>query len=139
MLAALRSRGLGGIVFGNLHLADVQAWFEERTSSAGLAHVEPLWGWPPTEVVRHFLAAGFRATVVSVMADRIDARWAGAPFDERFLAMLASLEDVDLCGERGEYHTFVHDGPGFPHPIAFALDAPALIDGYWIRRATVPA
>ena len=135
MLADLRAREVAGIVFGNVHLADVQAWFEERTSRAGLAHVEPLWGWAPGEVVNQFLAAGFRAVVVSVMADRIDRRWLGRPFDRRFLQALASLEGVDPCGERGEYHTFVYDGPGFREPVEFALEEPGEAEGYWITRA----
>jgi len=72
---------------------------------------------------------------VSVMADRVDARWLGAPFDERFLAALSACPDVDLCGERGEYHTFVYDGPGVDAPVGFALGAPVLSEGYWIRPA----
>jgi len=135
MLGELRARGIGGLVFGNLHLADVQAWFEARTARAGLAHVEPLWGWAPAEVVAQFLGAGFRAVVVSVMADRLDRRWLGAPFDARFVAALAARPDVDLCGERGEYHTFVYDGPGFGAPVGFALGDPVEREGYWIRPA----
>src|SRR5439155_705614 len=135
MLGQLRARGFAGLVFGNLHLADVQAWFETRTARAGLAHVEPLWGWAPAEVVAQFLAAGFRAVVVSVMEDRVDRRWLGAPFDERFVAALAARPDVDVCGERGEYHTFVYDGPGFRAPVRFALGEPVRSEGYCIRPA----
>jgi len=135
MLGELRARGIAGLAFGNLHLADVQAWFETRTARAGLAHVEPLWGWAPAEVVTQFLAAGFRAVVVSVMEGRVDLRWLGAPFDERFVAALAARPDVDLCGERGEYHTFVYDGPGFRAPVGFALGEPVRAEGYWIRPA----
>jgi uncharacterized protein (TIGR00290 family) len=134
-LDRLRARGLAGIVFGNLHLADVQAWFEERTTRSGLRHVEPLWGWAPELVVEQFLAAGFRAIVVSVMADTIDRRWLGAPFDARFVAMLAGLPGVDLCGERGEYHTFVYDGPGFAAPVRVALGEPIAAERYWISPA----
>jgi len=54
---------------------------------------------------------------------------------ERFLAALSACPDVDLCGERGEYHTFVYDGPGFNAPVGFALGAPVLSEGYWIRPA----
>jgi len=135
MLGELRRRGLAGLVFGNLHLADVQAWFETRTARAGLAHVEPLWGWEPAEVVAQFLAAGFRAVVVSVMEDRVDPRWLGAPFDERFVEALVARPEVDLCGERGEYHTFVFDGPGFGAPVRFALGEAVRSEGYRIRPA----
>ncbi len=134
-LGALRARGMAGIVFGNLHLADVQSWFETRTAAAGLAHVEPLWSWPPEQVVDGFLAAGFRAVVVSVMADVVDRRWLGAPFDRRFVNALARLPGVDPCGERGEYHTFVWDGPGFRAPVRFALGEAVVDSGYAITPA----
>jgi uncharacterized protein (TIGR00290 family) len=135
MLADLHRQSIAGVVFGNIHLQDVQAWFEERTRAAGLAHVEPLWGWPPREVVLQFLTAGFRAVVVSVMPDRLDPRWVGQPFDETFLRAVASADGVDACGERGEYHTFVYDGPGFRAPVDFVLDAPIESEGYYIRPA----
>jgi len=73
--------------------------------------------------------------VVSVMEDRVDRRWLGAPFDERFVAALAARPDVDVCGERGEYHTFVYDGPGFRAPVRFALGEPVRSEGYCIRPA----
>src|SRR2546428_10433113 len=111
MLGELCTRGIAGLVFGNLHLADVQAWFETRTAAAGLAHVEPLWGGAPREVVVQFLAAGFRAGVVSVMADRVDARWLGAPFDERFLAGLAAWPRRGPGGGAGRDPTLRYGWP----------------------------
>lgn len=66
-LAELVADGFGGIVFGNLHLSDVRAWYEERTREAGLAHVEPLWGSEPRDVVRAVVEEGWAATVVAVM------------------------------------------------------------------------
>src|SRR3989442_10310593 len=98
MLGQLRARGIAGLVFGNLHLADVQAWFETRTTRAGLAHVEPLWGWAPAEVVAQFLAAGFRAVVVSVMEERVDRRRVGAALDEPFLAGPPPPPPAHACG-----------------------------------------
>ena len=76
-LAELKSRKIGGIVFGNIHLADVRAWYEERTKAAKLRHVEPLWGGPPGELVREVLSLGYRATVVSVDLAKADADWVG--------------------------------------------------------------
>jgi uncharacterized protein (TIGR00290 family) len=134
-LLDLRRRDIAGLIFGNVHLADVQAWFEDRTRQASLAHVEPLWGWTPRDVCTRFLALGYRAVVVSVMPRHIDRRWVGAPFDRAFLAALEACDGVDLCGERGEYHTFVYDGPGFRFPVEFLLDEPVEIDGYRIRPA----
>jgi diphthine-ammonia ligase len=138
MLADLRRQSIAGVVFGNVHTTDAQAWCEERTRAAGLAHVEPLRGWPPREVVRQFLAAGFRAVVVSVMRARLDPRWVGESFDETFLDAVSSADGVDACGERGEYHTFVYDGPGFQTPVDFVLDAPIESEGCVIRPARLP-
>lgn len=110
--------GVCGLVMGNIHLADVRAWYEERTKAAGLEHVEPLWEERPGELVREFIALGYRATVVSVDLAQGDPAWLGRELD---LDLLDAIENfgADSCGERGEYHTFVWDGPGFREPVEF--------------------
>jgi uncharacterized protein (TIGR00290 family) len=115
-LARLKATGARGVVFGNIHLADVRAWYEERTTTAGLKHVEPLWGERPGELVREGLALGYRPLLVSVDLEQADASWAGR---ELTLSLVAEMEarGVDPCGERGEYHTFVFDGPLFHEPV----------------------
>jgi uncharacterized protein (TIGR00290 family) len=115
-LTRLKSMGAGGMVFGNIHLADVRAWFEERTRREGLKHVEPLWGQRPGELVREVLALGYCPTIVSVDLVQGDAAWAGR---ELTLALVVEMEKLgaDPCGERGEYHTFVADGPLFHSPV----------------------
>ena len=115
-LARLKGLGAGGIVFGNIHLADVRAWYEERTKREGLKHVEPLWGQRPGELVREVLALGYRANIVSVDLAQGDSAWAG---QELTLKLVAEMEarGADPCGERGEYHTFVFDGPLFHSPV----------------------
>ena len=115
-LSRLRVMGAGGVVFGNIHLEDVRAWYETRTKGAGLEHVEPLWGERPGELVREVLALGYRPTVVSVDLERCEPTWAGR---ELTLSLVAEMEakGVDPCGERGEYHTFVFDGPLFHEPL----------------------
>jgi uncharacterized protein (TIGR00290 family) len=115
-LGRLREMGAGGLIFGNIHLEDVRAWYEERTRRAGLKHLEPLWGQRPGELVREVLALGYRATIVSVDLAQADAAWAGR---ELTFALVTEMEAVgaDPCGERGEYHTFVSDGPLFRTPV----------------------
>jgi uncharacterized protein (TIGR00290 family) len=110
--------GVGGVVMGNIHLADVRAWYEDRTSGAGLKHVEPIWGEPPGELAREVVALGYRATVVSVDLAQGDADWVGRELD---LGLVDAVErhGADACGERGEYHTFVSDGPAFRAPVPF--------------------
>jgi len=120
-LAALRqlaARGGTGVVFGNIHLADVRAWFEERVRAQGLEHREPLWGDAPAMLLDEFVDSGAHAVVTCVETAKLPASWLGRPVDEAFATDIARLPGVDPCGERGEYHTFVHAGPLFAQPVA---------------------
>ncbi len=109
--------GVRGVLFGNIHLADVRAWYEERTARAGLQHIEPLWGDPPAELIREFVERGYRGIVVSVDTSRGNAAWLGDELDEEFVAAVTSTPGVDPCGEHGEFHSFVYDGPLFSRPL----------------------
>ena len=111
-LAKLRSDGFVGVVLGDIHLADVRAWYEERVTAAGLEHVEPIWGEPPAELVREFVDTGGLAVVTCVDLTRLDPSWLGRIVDERFADEIAGT-GVDPCGENGEYHSFVFQGPVF--------------------------
>ncbi|MBW3533861.1 MAG: ATP-binding protein [Gemmatimonadetes bacterium] len=118
-LRELAERGARGVVFGNVHLADVRAWYEERVRAAGLEHVEPLWGEPPADLVRDVVRLRYRALVVSVDLEQGRPSWLGRELDD---ALVAEMEahGADPCGERGEYHTFVHDGPAFSSAVPVA-------------------
>ena len=110
--AELAAQGCGGIVFGDIHLADVRGWYEERTRAADLEHVEPLWGEPPAALLQEFVAIGGRAVLTCVETTKLDASWLGRVIDERFVRDIAALT-VDPCGENGEYHSFAYSGPFF--------------------------
>lgn len=129
-LARLVETGHRGAVFGNIHLADVRAWFEERVTAAGLEHVEPLWGEPPAALLDGFVAAGARAVITCVATDRLPAEWLGRPLDEALATDLARRPDVDPCGERGEYHTFVYAGPGFAEPVVWRPGPIREVEGF---------
>jgi uncharacterized protein (TIGR00290 family) len=113
-----RRGGIAAIVFGDIFLEDLRAYRERLLARAGLKGIYPLWGRPTRDLMEEFIADGFRAVVVCVDAARLDASWAGRPLDAKFLAELP--EGVDPCGENGEYHTFVFDGPGFSRPVALS-------------------
>ncbi len=115
----LQAEGVSAIAFGDLFLADLRAYREERLASVGMAALFPLWGQETAHLAHRFLAQGFRAVVVTVDTQQLDRRFCGQPYDEAFLAQLPA--GVDPCGERGEFHTFVYDGPIFRHPIRFHL------------------
>lgn len=113
--AEYERRGVEQIAFADLYLEDIRTYRENRLSESGVEGYWPIWGRDTTDVIREFLDAGFEATVVAVEDDALDASFAGRPLDEAFLADLP--EDVDSCGENGEFHTFVHDGPVFDSPV----------------------
>ncbi len=115
-LQELRQRDIDTILFGNIHLADVRAWYEERTTAAGLLHREPLWGEAPAQLVRAYLARSYKAVLTCIELTRARPAWLGAQLNE---ALVEEFEQagIDPCGERGEYHTFVYDGPLFAHPL----------------------
>jgi diphthine-ammonia ligase len=119
-LRDLRQQGITTFLFGNIHLADVRAWYEERTTAAGLIHAEPLWGDPPHLLVREFLARGYAALLTCIEEARAKSSWLGAPLTEGLIQDF-ERSGIDPCGERGEYHTFVSAGPIFSSPLAFSL------------------
>jgi uncharacterized protein (TIGR00290 family) len=114
MAAALAVPPLAGaneVAFGDLFLADVRAYREERLARAGRRARFPLWGRDTGALARGFLAAGFEAVVCCVDPRALDPSFAGRRYDEELLADLPP--GVDPCGENGEFHTFVVAGPVF--------------------------
>ena len=111
-------RALGEIevvAHGDLFLEDVRAYRERLFEAAGKRATFPLWGLDTGQLARDFVASGFAATVVCVDPRQLDASFAGRAFDAELLADLP--DGVDPCGEKGEFHTFVHAGPIFATPI----------------------
>ena len=118
-LRDLRSAGVDEIVFGDIDLDAHRAWEEQVCNAAGLRATLPLWHLRRDAVVRELFALGYRARVVCVNAKWLEASYAGRLFDEAFLADLPA--GVDSCGENGEFHTFVFDGPAFSTPVEHRL------------------
>ena len=119
-LTGLVRRGCTGIVFGDIHLADVRAWYEERTRAAGLEHVEPLWGEPPQALLREFVEIGGRAVLTCIDSAALDPRWLGRVIDHEFVRDIVAT-GIDPCGENGEYHSFAFAGPFFTRPLPWRL------------------
>jgi uncharacterized protein (TIGR00290 family) len=101
--------------FGDLFLEDVRAYRESQLATASKRGVFPLWGEDTAELARSFIKDGFRAILTCVDPRRLDASFAGRYFDDSLLRDLP--EGVDPCGENGEFHTLVFEGPIFTHPI----------------------
>lgn len=103
------AKGIEGVAFGDLFLEDVRAYREKQMKGTRLEPVFPVWGMPTGELAREMIAAGVRAKLTCVDTRKLDRHFAGREFDERFLSALPS--EVDPCGERGEFHSFVYAGP----------------------------
>ena len=104
------------IAFGDLFLEDVRAYRERLLAGTGFSPIFPLWGRDTTRLAAQFVADGYRAHIVAVDTTQLAAAFAGRAFDGELLGSLPA--SVDPCGERGEFHTFVSDGPIFDRPIA---------------------
>jgi len=110
--------GTRHIAFGDLFLADVRAYREALLPRLGWTSVFPLWAHDTARLAREFIAAGFRAILCCVDTSQLAATFAGRAFDDQLLADLPA--EVDPCGERGEFHTCVFDGPVFRRGISLS-------------------
>jgi uncharacterized protein (TIGR00290 family) len=114
-LRAFAAQGLTHGLFGDIDLQPHRDWEEKVCAAAGLQAVLPLWQAPRRALVDELFGLGYRARVVCVDARFLDASFCGRVFDAGFVADLP--EGVDACGENGEFHTFVVDGPRFARPV----------------------
>lgn len=127
---SVRSNATKGMVFGDIFLRDIKNWADEICAQIGITALEPLWELNSEVVVNEFLDAGFVAIVVSTDARLIGCEWLGHKLDSDFLNYLKTI-NVDVCGENGEYHTLVVDGPIFTKRIVVRKSRPVLCDGRW--------
>jgi uncharacterized protein (TIGR00290 family) len=116
-VSALKHEGYHASVFGDIFLEDLKRYRETRLSSAGINCVFPLWKISTDQLMKEFLALGFKAIIVCVNEQYLDKSFCGRLIDESFINDLPS--NVDVCGENGEYHSFVFDGPIYRHPVPF--------------------
>jgi diphthine-ammonia ligase len=131
---ALKRRGAEAMVFGDIYLDEHREWVERVCSELGLKPVLPLWGRDPEGLLKEFIDAGFEAVVVSAKAQFFGEEWVGRRVDHAFLSDLKGMvkgEDVDVCGEKGEYHTVLVDGPLFQERLEVTRGTKVLRDGYW--------
>ncbi len=117
--ARMQSEGIRRVAFGDIFLEGLRAYREEQLAAWNLECLFPIWKRDTAELARQFVADGFRAVVVCVNPAALDASFVGHPFDEAFLADLPA--EVDPCGENGEFHTFVFDGPIFRYPVLVSI------------------
>jgi len=118
-LQPLRAKGITHAVFGDIFLEDLRLYREEKLALADLKGIFPLWKIPTKELLQEFLQLGFKTIVVCVSERYLDQSFVGRVIDQKFIDDLP--ENVDICGENGEFHTFTFDGPLFTKPISFDI------------------
>ncbi len=116
-LKSFNSNGITHGIFGDIDLEPHREWEEKVCAAANIEAVLPLWSENRRKLVDEFIAEGFKAVVVCVNEKYLDSSFCGRLFDENFLADLP--ENVDACGENGEFHTFVFDGKIFNNAVKF--------------------
>jgi uncharacterized protein (TIGR00290 family) len=122
------SENVQAMAFGDLFLADIRAYREKQLAPTGLEPLFPVWQIPTAELARTMIASGLRAKISCVDPRVLPASFAGRDFDAQFLADLPP--SIDPCGENGEFHSFVYDGPGFQHPIPISVGEIVERDGF---------
>jgi uncharacterized protein (TIGR00290 family) len=118
-LSELKQKGIDYSIFGDIFLEDIKKYREKLLEQIGVKCLFPLWGLPTAELANEFFQKGFLANVVALSANKLPKEFIGNNFDNQFLENLP--DDVDPCGENGEFHTFVFDGPSFSKPVYFNL------------------
>ncbi len=112
---AAYERGIRRVAFGDIFLEDLRAYREKNLAKIGMEAVFPIWKRDTHELARSFVELGFRAHTVCVDPRILDRSFAGRELDEKFFRDLPP--GADPCGENGEFHTFVYDGPIFQKPV----------------------
>jgi len=127
-IATARADDVTHMVFGDLFLEDIRAYREATLADTGMTPVFPLWGEPTDLLSRRMLAAGIKAVLTCVDPRQAPAELVGQWYDDDLLGRLPA--NVDPCGERGEFHTFVTDGPGFATPLEVRVGEVVERDGF---------
>jgi uncharacterized protein (TIGR00290 family) len=122
------AQGVRRVAFGDIFLEDLRVYREKNLALVGMQAVFPIWKMHTCELAREFVRQGFRAITVCVDPRVLDLSFAGRELDDSFFADLPP--GVDACGENGEFHTFVFDGPGFKNPIACRVGEKVIRDGF---------
>jgi uncharacterized protein (TIGR00290 family) len=122
------ARGVRHVAFGDIFLEDLRVYREKNLAQVGMEALFPIWKRDTRELAREFVRLGFRAVTVCVDPRVLDASFAGRELDSSFFADLPP--GVDPCGENGEFHTFVFDGPIFRTPIAFRVGEVVTREGF---------
>ncbi|HEX3036109.1 MAG TPA: diphthine--ammonia ligase [Thermodesulfobacteriota bacterium] len=119
-------QGVSSVVFGDIFLEDLRKYREDNLAKVGMKGVFPVWKKDTAGLAHEFIDSGFKAVIICVDSNALDGKFAGNIFDKKFLSELPRT--VDPCGENGEFHTFVYDGPIFKESILYTVGDVVLRD-----------
>ncbi len=131
-LLEFKAKGVQGLVTGDIYevAGHEERWLERVCGEVGLEPIRPLWQGDTKKIFEEFVAAGFKATVVRTRLDVLGEDWLGRELNGEFLREILKLKDVDPCGEGGEYHTVVTDGPVFRESVKLEETTKSSAGGY---------
>jgi uncharacterized protein (TIGR00290 family) len=136
VLGKLREGGIEGLVTGDIDMIEHRTWTENICGEFGIKALLPLWKLDREEILKGFIDDGFESVVVCLKADVMDDKWLGRRINRKFLTDVKDYQrnhNFDICGENGEYHTFVVDGPCFQKRISITPGDKVLSEGYWFQ------
>ncbi len=125
-----KSKGIEAMVFGDIYLDEHKEWVERVCKDLDITPIEPLWNDSPSALLEEFINLEFKAIVISCQADKFSKDFVGREVNKELLAGLKS-RNICPCGENGEFHTFVIDGPMFKRRIEILESEPVLKEGFW--------
>ena len=130
-LRELQRRGVEGMVFGDIFPEANRDWGLRMCQAVGLRWLHPIYGQDTRQLMDEFLGVGFEAVIVSGRPDLFSAEQMGLRLGPEFLQWAATQPGLDVCGENGEYHTIVTDGPIFRQRLEITDSAPVQVNGHW--------
>lgn len=133
-LCQLKKKDVEVGVFGDIDLEEHRVWIERVCNEAGIKPLFPLWESNRDVLLKEFIDHGFSSVIVAVNADLMDKKWLGRNIDSDFINDLRKEGNIDLCGEKGEYHTFVYNGPIFKKQVEVAVIEEVFKDNHWFLK-----
>lgn len=122
VISELKTQGVNAGIFGDIHLQEHRTWIERVCQEMDITAVFPLWGRTTSSILDNFISMGFRSLIIAVRNKAEFAPLLGRIIDQKLVEELKQIEAIDLCGEQGEYHSFVFDGPIFNKCIHLSKD-----------------
>lgn len=130
-----RESGINSVVFGDLFLQEIRDYRDQFLTRHNMRGIYPVWKRDTTQFIKEFIELGFKAVITCVDSKLLDSSFAGMLIDENFLAALPS--HVDPCGENGEFHSFVFDGPVFKEAVKYSIGEKVLREDFWFSDLLV--